>query len=179
MSLGHICTHVECRLLSGVASTKLDFLRSNIWNIGYYIFRFFKVSRVQWKLRSAIEGGYLAASWDSHQGLLWRCLSRTAAFHLFWDCVLKHWSYYIGGGGCHTPVRPYAPVSKPGLLDEGRVPRGVSPGACPQGRTGAYRGVQGRTGAHRGVALKTPWKCLFSTVWSTLLLVLVTILRQN
>ena len=44
--------------------------------------------------------------------------------------------------------RPYAPVSKPGLLDEGRVPRGV----------------QGRTGARRGVASKTPGKCLFSTV---------------
>ena len=36
-----------------------------------------------------------------------------------------------GGGGCHAPVRPYAPVSKPDLLDEGRVPRGV------QGRAGA------------------------------------------
>ena len=36
-----------------------------------------------------------------------------------------------GGGGCHAPARPYAPVSKPGLLDEGRVPRGV------QGRAGA------------------------------------------
>ena len=35
------------------------------------------------------------------------------------------------GGGCHAPARPYAPVSKPGLLDEGRVPRGV------QGRAGA------------------------------------------
>ena len=34
-------------------------------------------------------------------------------------------------GGCHAPARPYAPVSKPGLLDEGRVPRGV------QGRAGA------------------------------------------
>ena len=34
-------------------------------------------------------------------------------------------------GGCHAPVRPYAPVSKPDLLDEGRVPRGV------QGRAGA------------------------------------------
>ena len=40
-------------------------------------------------------------------------------------------SSYRGGGGCHAPARPYAPVSKPGLLDEGRVPRGV------QGRTGA------------------------------------------
>ena len=38
---------------------------------------------------------------------------------------------YIMGGGCHAPARPYAPVSKPGLLDEGRVPRGV------QGRAGA------------------------------------------
>ena len=42
-------------------------------------------------------------------------------------------------------MRPYAPVSKPGLLDEGRVPRGV------QGRTGAYRGAQGRS-------LKNPLK---------------------
>ena len=48
-----------------------------------------------------------------------------------------------GGGGCHAPARPYAPVSKPGLLDEGRVPRGVSPGA--------YRGAQGRS-------LKNTWK---------------------
>ena len=52
------------------------------------------------------------------------------------------------GGGCHAPARPYAPVSKLGLLDEGRVPRGV----------------QGRTGARRGVASKTPGKCLFLTV---------------
>ena len=37
----------------------------------------------------------------------------------------------LNGGGCHAPARPYAPVSKPGLLDEGRVPRGV------QGRAGA------------------------------------------
>ena len=42
-------------------------------------------------------------------------------------------------------MRPYAraPVSKPDLLDEGRVPRGVSPGA--------YRGAQGRS-------LKNPLK---------------------
>ena len=40
-------------------------------------------------------------------------------------------------------MRPYAPVSKPDLLDEGRVPRGVSPGA--------YRGAQGRS-------LKNTWK---------------------
>ena len=39
--------------------------------------------------------------------------------------------YIVYGGGCHAPARPYAPVSKPGLLDEGRVPRGV------QGRAGA------------------------------------------
>ena len=38
---------------------------------------------------------------------------------------------FLRGGGCHAPVRPYAPVSKPDLLDEGRVPRGV------QGRAGA------------------------------------------
>ena len=38
---------------------------------------------------------------------------------------------FYKGGGCHAPARPYAPVSKPGLLDEGRVPRGV------QGRAGA------------------------------------------
>ena len=56
-------------------------------------------------------------------------------------------------------MRPYAPVSKPDLLDEGRVPRGVSPGACPQGRVprgvspGAYRGAQGRS-------LKNTWKML-------------------
>ena len=54
--------------------------------------------------------------------------------------------------------RPCAPVSKPGLLDEGRVPRGV------QGRAGARRGAQGRAGARRGVASKTPGKCLFLTV---------------
>ena len=68
------------------------------------------------------------------------------------NLLVRHNFFY--GGGCHAPVRPYAPVSKPDLLDEGRVPRGVSPGACPQGRTGA----------RRGVALKTPGKCLFSTV---------------
>ena len=55
-----------------------------------------------------------------------------------------HKTYRGGVEGCHAPVRPCAPlcapVSKPDLLDEGRVPRGV----------------QGRTGAHRGVALKTP-----------------------
>ena len=34
-------------------------------------------------------------------------------------------SSVMGGGGCHAPARPYAPVSKPGLLDEGRVPRGA------------------------------------------------------
>ena len=42
-------------------------------------------------------------------------------------------------------MRPYAPVSKPDLLDEGRVPRGV------QGRAGARRGAQGRS-------LKNTWK---------------------
>ena len=45
------------------------------------------------------------------------------------DCMYT--VHYRGGGGCHAPARPYAPVSKPGLLDEGRVPRGV------QGRAGA------------------------------------------
>ena len=54
------------------------------------------------------------------------------------DCVRKSRNVLMGGGGVsrpcaplRAPTRPYAPVSKPGLLDEGRVPRGV------QGRAGA------------------------------------------
>ena len=70
------------------------------------------------------------------------------------DCVRKSRNVLMGGGGVS---RPCASLRAPTPLCQNRVclTRGVSPGACPQGRTGA----------RRGVASKTPGKCLFSTVY--------------
>ena len=69
---------------------------------------------------------------------------------------------YRGGGWCHAPAPLRVPRGvSPGACPQGRVPRGVSPGACPQGVStgrvprgvspGAYRGAQGHS-------LKNTWK---------------------
>ena len=77
------------------------------------------------------HNGQCRMQWSLHYTALPKALSYTVTHNPPLPPQISH--YRGGGGGCHAPARalPYAPVSKPGLLDEGRVPRGV------QGRAGA------------------------------------------